>query len=584
MNHVALKKSEAALKNQKEKKHKIGCYIRVSTEEQAENPEGSIKNQEDRLRVAVQLKNMEGNFGEIADVFIDRARSGKDTNRPELQRLLNAIQKHEISLVMVSELSRLSRSMRDFSQIWELMQQNNCDLYSLRESFDTTTAAGEMVLFTIANIAQFERRQVVERVKANMNARAARGLYNGGVVPLGFRLIPNKPGYLDVDREHAETVKKAFQAFVEQGSLSAAARWLNEKGFCLIRERQGGGNKTRMGHFTIHNLEDILKNKAYLGVRTYQERGETVTVKAVWEPIIDVDLFNRVQTQLSSNRSTYKPDTFKKFPYELSGLVYCSQCGSSLCGKSAHGSRGKIPYYEHAWLTKRDGCLVKKAFSCRPFRIRADVLEPLVWEKIELLLSNQEIVEELIRDAQKRFTSDNGQADIDRAKKRLKGLGSQLEVLGERLATLPRSISPSVIYSQIERIEAAKKEEQERLKSLENHNGPMTFPVELSTYEKFLVALKDLRRKDRGFDRGKMARALVHRIEIMPDSYRLFYKTGNEEILGELAEAGSLSRSLDLDTQDRRGPEPLLGGSDVKKNFFLFNRSRTLTNGVTDGA
>jgi site-specific DNA recombinase len=146
--------------------HRIALYIRVSTEEQAQNPEGSIKNQEERLRTMIKLKNMEGRFGEITNVFIDRAKSGKDTNRPQLQKLLLGIRKREIDLVMVSELSRISRSIRDFAAIWELMQQNSCGFYSLRENFDTTTAAGEMGFFTVANIAQFERRQISERVSA----------------------------------------------------------------------------------------------------------------------------------------------------------------------------------------------------------------------------------------------------------------------------------------------------------------------------------------------------------------------------------------------------------------------------------
>ncbi len=73
------------------KKYKIAFYIRVSTDEQAENPEGSIKNQQERLLGTVKLKNMESHFGEVVDIFIDRAKSGKDTNRPELQRLLQDI-------------------------------------------------------------------------------------------------------------------------------------------------------------------------------------------------------------------------------------------------------------------------------------------------------------------------------------------------------------------------------------------------------------------------------------------------------------------------------------------------------------
>lgn len=199
----------------KNKHHKIGLYVRVSTEEQAENPEGSIKNQEERLREMIRFKNGDMPFGEVAGVFIDRARSGKDTNRPELQRLLAAIRRKEISLVMVSELSRLTRSIKDFSGIWELMQACSCQFMSLRENFDTTTAAGEMVLYTVANIAQFERRQVSERVSANFQIRASRGLYNGGVLPIGYKLIADKPGFLEIDEEQAAIVKAAYQALIE---------------------------------------------------------------------------------------------------------------------------------------------------------------------------------------------------------------------------------------------------------------------------------------------------------------------------------------------------------------------------------
>ena len=126
---------------------KIGLYIRVSTEEQAENPEGSIKNQEERLHQMIEMKNMESNFGEVVEVFIDRAKSGKDTNRPELQRMLNFIRAKKIDMIAVSELSRVSRSIKDFSEIWELMRAHDCGFMSLRENFDTSNAAGEMVIY-----------------------------------------------------------------------------------------------------------------------------------------------------------------------------------------------------------------------------------------------------------------------------------------------------------------------------------------------------------------------------------------------------------------------------------------------------
>jgi site-specific DNA recombinase len=209
--------------------HKIGAYIRVSTEEQAENPEGSIKSQEQRIRQFIATRNQEEHFGEIAQVYVDRAKSGKDTNRPELQRLLQDIRSGQITLLIVSDLSRLSRSIKDFCEMWEMMRAHSCEFQSLRERFDTTSAAGEMILYTLINLAQFERRQVAERVTANLQARSARGLYNGGIIPMGYKSIPNKKGYLEPDPEYAPLIREAFQAFLREETLSKTA-WKRQSG------------------------------------------------------------------------------------------------------------------------------------------------------------------------------------------------------------------------------------------------------------------------------------------------------------------------------------------------------------------
>ena len=199
---------------------RVGAYIRVSTEEQAQNPEGSIKNQEERIRQALAFKNANAPFGELCEVFIDRGLSGKNMKRPEMRRLLNKIETGEIDLVIVTEISRLSRSIRDFTHVWELLQERKCGLWSLRENFDTSSAAGEMMLFTIMNFAQFERKQTSERVSANFEARASRGLFNGGPLPLGYELDPMKKGSLKINEEETCTVRAAFAALIREGSIS----------------------------------------------------------------------------------------------------------------------------------------------------------------------------------------------------------------------------------------------------------------------------------------------------------------------------------------------------------------------------
>lgn len=229
--------------------------------------------------------------------------------------MLQDIRDQKLDLVMSSELSRISRNMKDFSEIWELMKFNSCGFQSLRENFDTTTAAGEMVLYTIANIAQFERRQVSERVSANVNERARRGLYNGGSVPVGYKLIENKPGFLEIDLEQAKVVKIAFETFLKEESLSTAAKWLNKNGYSLKKAMQGGGNKARTGAFHVDNLHRMLTNIAYIGKKKYKENGEEKIATAVWEPLVDEITFERVQNKLKKNKSRKKPHSKTRYPY-----------------------------------------------------------------------------------------------------------------------------------------------------------------------------------------------------------------------------------------------------------------------------
>jgi site-specific DNA recombinase len=471
--------------------YRISLYIRASTEELSNNPEGTLKNQEERLRQAVKFKNMEGNFGEIVAVYVDRAKSGKDTNRPELQKLLTTIRERKTNLVMVSELSRISRSIKDFSDIWELMQASDCGFYSLRENFDTTTAAGEMVLFTVANIAQFERRQVSERVSANFNARAQRGLFNGGSIPYGYKRIPDKSGYLMIDEDAAEIVRIAFKAFIREGALMAACKWLNEQNKRLKAHKEGGGKK-RNGYFTTDNLQAMLRNKIYIGVRHYQQKGEQKETEAVWPPIIDRDEFEQANALLSKNKSCNKNAMVSRYPYILSGFVSCKVCGDRLLGKSAHGRYGKYGYYEHALNTKRGSVVPGLKHRCKPQRIRATDLEPLVWGAITEVMMSEKVAGELLSEALKTHRRNPESKEAERCRQTVFSVDQQLETLAERLSSLPATISPTPIFKQMEKLEGIKNTAQSKLTQLDRAGATVDEPAELKDYRLFLATLREI--------------------------------------------------------------------------------------------
>jgi len=151
---------------------KISIYVRVSTKEQAKNKEGSITSQIQRLKMRIDEKNRLHNnkWGTLIKIYKDEAMSGKDTNRPAYQRMLGDIASGKIDTVLVTELSRLSRSVADFLGFMKFLQEKSADFISLQYDFDTTNPIGKVFITIIMALAQFEREMTAERIKNNFHS------------------------------------------------------------------------------------------------------------------------------------------------------------------------------------------------------------------------------------------------------------------------------------------------------------------------------------------------------------------------------------------------------------------------------
>ena len=136
-------------------------YARVSTEEQ---------------NTARQLHSFEGYTEKIKKVFIDKM-SGKDTNRPELQAMLNYVREGDV--VVVSEFSRLARSTRDMLQIVQELTDKGVGLISLKESVDTGTPQGRFMLTIFAALAELERETILQRQREGIAIAKQQGKYKG---------------------------------------------------------------------------------------------------------------------------------------------------------------------------------------------------------------------------------------------------------------------------------------------------------------------------------------------------------------------------------------------------------------------
>jgi site-specific DNA recombinase len=519
------------------KTYRISIYTRVSTEEQAENPEGSIRTQELRLREYVKLKNLVEPFGEVTAVYSDPGISAKDMNRPGFQKMLSAIEKRETDLVMVTELSRFSRSTKDFTQLQEFLEEHGCKFLSLRENFDTSGAAGSMVLNMMASIAEFERRQTGERVAHSFLSRAKRGLYNGGSVPLGFKIDELRAGYLVVDNESVEFVRLAFRSFVKYGTLAETAKFLNSTGAKPPKRVYGGGS-VRANGFTIDSLYRLLKNKSYIGVRVYNTKAGVEEAPAVWDAIIDRDLFDRVGVQLKKNRNHKRTHDGRRYPYTLSGITFCGVCGERMCGKSSTGGSGKVGYYEHIKVTLLQSSRRERIAKHDPHRVPSEKVEPIAWQETKRFVLSDEYANDLLKRARLMQETRNQDDEALKLRARVKHLGKQIEAFAERIGALAHEMDASPLFDELKRLQKAKIDAEAGLVELERNQPLSDEPVGFESLHIFRKGLKKLIEKG---EKDKMTqtaiiRKVVHKISILPNGIEIHFHVGNNHYLRELGQ------------------------------------------------
>jgi site-specific DNA recombinase len=433
--------------------NRIGAYIRVSTEEQAKIVEGSLVSQRRRMEEYIENQNKrEAGWGTLVDVYCDEAKSGKDLNRAEFQRMVEDIRMGRVNLVLATELSRLSRSIKDFCGLVDFFKEHKVKLITLRENFDTTTAAGELMLFNLVNFNQFERKQTGERITANFTSRAQRGLWNGGVIPLGYKRNPENKGSLLVDDKDAESIKAIFQIFLEIKNLRQTCLKLNEigmttKSYVNSKSEQKGGNK-----FTVTSLHHLLTNATFCGMREInKKRGDIRLVKANWPALVSQNDFDAVKKILESNRYKFKPNEWKTYPYPLTGITMCGECGKSLNGKSAHGKTQKHYYYDHPRILNINGIPKHK---CQVQRVRAERFEDLVLNSLKKILNEPERIQKAIE----LYEASNNK-ELPVIDGRLKTIESEIKAnekksqnIIHRIEDLPSEVSAELFYKRLTEI------------------------------------------------------------------------------------------------------------------------------------
>ena len=277
---------------------RCAVYTRVSTDHRLEQDFNSLDAQREAAQAYVWSQAGEGWKLVNGGVFSDGGFSGGSMERPALQRLLELVRSRGVDVIVVYKVDRLTRSLADFAKLVELFDASGVSFVSVTQSFNTTTSMGRLTLNMLLSFAQFEREVTGERIRDKIAASKKRGIWVGGVVPLGYRVEAKK---LVIDDAEA-TTRLIFERYLALGALSALQKELRERGVVTRRRTLASGATVGGIPLTNGPLAHLLGNRVYLG--EINHKGSSYPGEH--PPIVPAELFEAVQARITANRSGAK--------------------------------------------------------------------------------------------------------------------------------------------------------------------------------------------------------------------------------------------------------------------------------------
>jgi DNA invertase Pin-like site-specific DNA recombinase len=377
---------------------KCGLYIRVSTQKQADEEEGSTKNQPIILRRCVEERAARAKDEEwvVVKEYAEKPLSAKDTKRPKFQEMLRDVEEGVINTVLFTELPRLSRSVYDFVKFGEFLKKHDATFVcATNADLDATSLAGATMFLLMSVLAQFERELIVQRTKMGVQERAKRGLRNGGHV-YGYDL-GEKKGTLTVNSDEAKVVNSIFRWYLELGSVPKVAKRLAQLGIKTKTFVARRGKKHEGRPFSYTSVRQMLENQTYIGLREINKKSKdkvdeygnpkeppySIIPTDYWKGIVDEGIFRKVQGRLADSTKTRAPAATGdgRDKYLLSQLLACGACFEQMTNGGTKKDGGFIRHYVHRKQSRRND--PSRAPVCElPSNLNASRLDDVVWRRI----------------------------------------------------------------------------------------------------------------------------------------------------------------------------------------------------------
>jgi site-specific DNA recombinase len=347
------------------KRIRCAIYTRKSTEEGLEQEFNSLDAQREACESYIQSQRGQG-WVAMKKRYDDGGLSGGTMDRPALQSLLADIENRKVDLIVVYKVDRLTRSLMDFSKIIENLDARDVSFVSVTQQFNTANSMGRLTLNVLLSFAQFEREVTAERIRDKIAASKKKGMWMGGLSPLGYDAVDKK---LVVNKDEAKVIRTLFDLYLELGSVRKLKLEADRQGLATKKrkseERCSGGLPFSRGH-----LYQLLHNPVYIGEVAHKGK----TYPGQHNAIVDRKTWDTVQKMLDDQSPARTSPTNTKQQCLLTGLAFDEQ-GDRLSPSHSRKDGRRYRYY----ISNR---LMQGGDKSNGWRIPADQLERAVLQEL----------------------------------------------------------------------------------------------------------------------------------------------------------------------------------------------------------
>lgn len=513
-----------------QKKYRTAAYVRLSVEDSGKPGADTIEGQKNLLLHFIENDKSLALYG----LFCDNGRTGTDFERPEFEKLMEAVKHGEVDCIVVKDLSRFGRNYKETGNYLErIFPFLGVRFIAVNDGFDTLTAerGADGYLVPLKNlINEVYSKDISKKICSALSTKQKTGDFIGAWAPYGYRKCADNPHKLEPDEATAPVVRQIFQWRVDGMSVTRIAKKLNDSGIpspsaYLYNTGVCKTEKYNGAIWHIQAVKIILTRQVYIGHmvqgtkrqsfyenrRQYKKpQEEWVIVENTHEPIIDRDTFEKVQEIMRQRNEEYF-EKLGRFSYLetteniLKGLIYCADCKRPLV-RYKNVSHNKKLWYTFICQTHSNDIT-----SCPMKNIREDALIPMLMQaiqtQIELAADMDELVRRVNSSHKHRKRTADLQGRLDSAKKALKRYNNLYDSLYQNYVDKLMTEQEYITLKSRYRAEA---EEAERL--IEALTRQQVEESEHTPENRFLTAFGSFKGEDTLTK--EMAQALIERVYV----------------------------------------------------------------------